>query len=170
MYKKRGPRKHKADYGRMAMHTAYTKSTSELEKVGYSTYAKVLNEFNKAVVHEILQSAFEYIMPCRLGTLRIKKYKPTIKVLKNGSIKGKLKPDWKATKELWAKNEDAKKNKKLVYHTNDHSDGYEYKWHFSNYRSTCKNKSAYCFVPSRTNKRAITALVKDENFKGDYYE
>jgi hypothetical protein len=168
MYKKRGQGKQSADFGRLHMHTAYKKTVEDA--VDYSTYADILNKFNKAVVEEILHNAFEFIMPCRLGTLRIKKYKPSVRVLEDGTLKGKLNPNWKATRKLWAKNEDAKKNKILVYHTNDHSDGYEYKWHFSNYRSTCENKSAYCFIPSRTNKRAIAALVKDENFKGDYYE
>jgi hypothetical protein len=163
----RGPRKIKVDYGRTDIYRFYNKIVENA--VERSVHSKVLNEFNKEVSRLMLEEAFEYVIPQRLGTLRIKKYKPQI-FDKDGNLKKtNLNPDWKKTIELWARDTEAKAAKKLVYHTNEHSDGYEYKWHFSNYRSLCKNKSAYCFVPSRTNKRAITALVKNENFTGDYY-
>lgn len=164
----RGPRKNKVDYARLDIFKFYKKAFKE-DSVSQSLHSKVLNSFNKKLVRSILTDAFEYILPHRLGVLRIKKYKPQL-LDKDGNLrKHKLKPNWKATNELWERSEEARKNKKLVYHTNEHSDGYQYKWHFSNYRSTCTNKSAYCFIPSRTNKRAITELVTDEEFTGDYY-
>ena len=126
--------------------------------------------YNKAISKEMLENAFEYILPFRLGIIRIKKYKAHYKVdEETGKIIGNLSPNWKATKELWKDNEKAKSEKKLVYHTNEHSDGYQYKWYFSNYRSNCINKSAYCFIPSRTNKRELASLIKDEEFDGDFY-
>tara|TARA_R110000803_G_scaffold49695_1_gene103403 strand:- start:1126 stop:1626 length:501 start_codon:yes stop_codon:yes gene_type:complete len=164
----RGPRKNKVDYGRPDIYKFYKKDGNDL-LVSQSLHAKVLNSFNKKLSKIILEEAFEYIIPQRVGALRIKKYKPRLIDNEGNLIKKNLKPDWKATNELWARDEKAKENKTRVYHTNKHSDGYEYKWHFSNYRSNCVNKSAYCFLPSRTNKRGITALVTDENFEGDYY-
>jgi hypothetical protein len=164
----RGPRKVTVDYGRADVFKSFKKdeNTPDLDR---STHSKVLNEFNKEVSRLILEEAFEFLLPARVGTLRIKKYKPKI-FNKDGSLKkDKLNPNWKKTNELWNKDPEAKAQKKLVYHTNEHSDGYEYKWHFSNYRSMCENKSAYCFIPTRTNKRAITALVTDEEFTGDYF-
>lgn len=163
----RGPRKVTVDYGRSDIFKAFKKA--EDIDIPQNIYSKVLNDFNREISRLILEEAFEFIIPNRIGTLRIKKYKPKI-FNKDGELKkNKLNPNWKKTNELWAKDAEAKANKILVYHTNEHSDGYEYKWHFSNYRSICKNKSAYCFIPTRTNKRAITALVTNEEFKGDYY-
>ena len=117
----------------------------------------------------MMEEAFEFLLPRRLGTMRIKKYKTKIKIDDSGKIIGSLSPNWAATKELWSNDSQARENKKMVYHTNEHSDGYQYKWHFSNYRSNCVNKSAYIFVPSRTNKRRLAELIKDEEFNGDYY-
>jgi len=166
---KKRPRKIKVDCGRMDMYKAYVKNNKE-DKISYSTYSKVLNSFNKKISEKIMKESFEYIIPYRLGILRIKKYKPSIKIDENGNLDYKgLSPNWKATKELWKKDKEARKAKKIVFHTNDHSDGYNYKWHFSNYRSNCENRSVYSFIPTRTNKRTLAELIKDEEFTGDFY-
>ena len=166
---KKRPRKVKVDCGRMDMYKAYLKNNKE-DKVGYSAYSKILNSFNKDISEIIMKESFEYIIPYRLGNLRIKKYKPSIRIDKEGNLDYKgLNPDWKATNDLWATDKTAKDAKKLVFHINDHSDGYNYKWHFSNYRSNCANRTVYSFIPSRTNKRILAELIKDENFTGDFY-
>lgn len=166
--KKRGPRKIQVDYGRDDIYSLYKKSVDN--PVDKKMHSAVLNSFNKAISKAITENAFEYIIPFRLGILRIKKYKAQYKIdEETGKIIGNLPVNWKATNELWKDNDEAKKDKKMVYHTNEHSNGYQYKWNFSNYRSNCVNKSAYCFVPSRTNKRTLAALIKDENFTGDFY-
>lgn len=166
---KRGPRKIKVDYGRPDMYKAFIKENKK-DSISSSIYSKVLNDFNKGISKEILENAYEFVLPQRLGIIRIKKYKQKVKIDNQGNLDtSNLSPNWKATNELWAKNAEAKKQKKRLFHTNEHSDGYQYKWHFSNYRSVCVNKSAYCFVPSRDNKRAITVLVTDEDFNGDFY-
>lgn len=165
---KRGPRKNKVEYGRTAMYSLYRKVANN--PVDKSVHSSVLNDFNKEISKAIMEEAYEYLLPFRLGTLRIKKYKAHYKIdEETGKIAGNLPVNWKATNELWANNPEAKEAKKMVYHTNEHSNGYQYKWNFSNYRSNCPNKSAYCFVPSRTNKRTLAALIKDEDFEGDYY-
>jgi hypothetical protein len=166
---KRGPSKVKVDCGRMDMYRYYLKNNKR-DRTDYSTYSKILNSFNKKVSMKIMEHAFDFPIPFRLGTLRIKKYKPSIKIDKEGNLKHKgLSPNWKATKELWEVDKNAKKSKKIVFHTNDHSDGYNYKWHFSNYRSNCANRSVYSFIPTRTNKRILAQLIKNEEFTGDFY-
>lgn len=164
----RGPRRVDVDYGREDMYKLY-KSVVDNPKES-KLYSAVLNDFNKTISKEITEHALDYLLPLRLGNLRIKKYKAHYKIdEETGKIIGNLSPNWKATKLLWENDKIAKETKKLVYHTNEHSDGYQYKWHFSNYRSNCINRSAYCFIPSRTNKRSLATLIKDEDFTGDYY-
>ena len=105
-----------------------------------------------------------------LGTIKVVKFKPKFKFDEDGKlIKGKLYPNWKATKELWAKNSKAKEEKKLIYHVNDHSEGYQYKWVYDTYRNKSINKSAYNFIPVRTNKRRIPSLLHNDDFRGDFY-
>jgi hypothetical protein len=170
---KRTEGKIKVHFARPDMFKFYNKNRatkySDYE-VSYTKYSKVLNLFNQEVSRMILEESFEFIMPARLGTLRIRKYKPKIRLDEQGNlIKKNLAPNWEATKELWNKNPKAKEEKKIVYHTNSHSEGYQYRWFYNAYRSNCKNKTAYLFKASRTNKRRLSSLIKDENFKGDYY-
>ena len=96
--------------------------------------------------------AKEFKMPYRLGTLRIKKKKM------NYSKKNKLKINWLETN----------KHKKVIYHLNDHTDGFNYRWFWSKINAVIKNKSVYSFQATRTNKRRLAGLLK--NKKVDYFE
>lgn len=170
----RGKGKVEVHYGRVDMYKHYINSVEgkpDRFQVSYSDFSKMLNMFNKGISSLILEDAFEYILPKRLGILRIKKYKPKIQLDDEGNLKTQhLAVNYKATNDLWARDENAKNNKKLIYHLNNHSDGYRYTWYYSTYRSNLKNKSLYRFIPTRTNKRELSRLVKDPDFKGDYYE
>jgi hypothetical protein len=81
----------------------YKKDYEEVN-VDYKTYAKIIKSFNQRIMEKILFEAFEFELPYRLGTIRIKKKKTHFdqKVMKI---------DWKKTKELG----------KRVYHINDHT-------------------------------------------------
>jgi len=161
---------HNADYGRIHMYSTYCKRVSVTDRQSEKVYRKVLNDFNKAVVDLIVNEAYDFIIPCNLGSLKIIKFKNKFKFNSNGEmIKGKLYPNWKATNELWAKNPEAKAQKKLIYHVNEHSEGYQHKWCYDNYRNKSINKTAYNFIAVRSNKRRIPMALHDENFKGDFY-
>jgi hypothetical protein len=171
--KERGPKKIQVGCSRPDMYKAYikrNKDKGERFDITYGKYAKVLNKYNKGIVHLILHTAMEYIIPYNLGTIRIRKYKPNVLDYKTNELrKGHLAPDWHTTLELWGENPKAKEEKKIVFHINDHTDGYRYRWYFRNYRSTCPNRTAYSFQASRTNKRKLAALLLDEDFEGDFY-
>jgi hypothetical protein len=170
---KRGKGKIKVHYGRADMYKHYIESTEKKPEgiqVSYSDYCTVLNKFNKDISKAIMENAYEFILPSRVGIIRIKKYKPKIKVKDNGElITNNLAVDYKATNELWRNNPEAKKAGKKVFHLNNHSDGYRYIWYYSNYRNNLPNKSLYRFIPTRTNKRELSKLIKDDTFKGDYF-
>jgi hypothetical protein len=171
---KRGKGKIKVHYGRADMYKHYIESTEKLPEaaqVSYSDYCKVLNKFNTDISTAIMESAYEFILPKRLGTVRIKKYKPKVRLDEEGKLlTNNLAVDYKATNELWENNPEAKKAGKKVFHLNNHSDGYRYIWYYSTYRSNLPNKSLYRFIPTRTNKRELSKLIKNENFKGDFYQ
>jgi|TARA_R110002126_G_scaffold249043_1_gene391968 hypothetical protein len=171
--KKRGEGKTNASFGRNDMFKHYSTRSEDMVdrfKVSPTKHSLILNKFNKEVSRMMLEEAFDFLLPHRIGTMRIKKYKPTL-LKKNGELNIRhLSVDWKKTNEMWENDTEAKKLKKVVYYENNHSEGYNYRWYFSNYRSLCKNKSAYCFKPTRTNKRHLASLVKDPDFKGDFYE
>jgi len=124
------------------------------QAVSYGAYRKVCEAFNKAVSNKILEEAYEFVLPYRLGTLRIKKRKLNLSYL-NG-----LRVDYKKSKEAG----------KTVYHLNEHTNGIFYSWWWNKRTSIVKNKTYYKFIPTRVNKRAIKALIDNPNKIIDYFE
>jgi hypothetical protein len=137
--------------------------------VDYSAYCKVLDTFNKALRDEILYNSFDYNMPSRLGLLGIRKKKLTPWINEDGDLVNPLPIDWKATNDLWAVDSQAKKQKKIVRHFNEHSKGYIAQWYYSTTKATYQWKSAYSFIPCRTAKLELSKIMKDEDNKIDYY-
>jgi len=131
----------------------------ELKK--YIIYA---NEFNKFLIDKVLNGD-EVTLPARFGTLSIIGKKENIKFDENGKVKG-LAPDWVKTKELWNNNPKAKEEKKLLYHTNSHTDNTRYKVFWSKQRILIQNKILYSLRITRTNKRNIHNLIlKNKQYK-----
>lgn len=122
--------------------------------VSYKTYRQLCESFNKLISKYILEEAGEFTLPYRLGTLRIKKTK-----MDYGN-KNHMRPDWKKSKELG----------KTVYHLNDHTDGFRYRWAWNKSNVVTVGKKLYCFYPTRTNKRTLASLLKDEDKNVDYFE
>ena len=90
--------------------------------------------------------------------------------MKDGKlVKRCLSPDWKASKELWEKQYpglttdeiSAIKNKKILYHLNEHSGGYGARFFWDKTTSNAINQSAYVFKATRTLKEELAAHIKD---------
>ena len=121
----------------------FDKSGDNIYKVDKSTYRNICIDFNEMLIDYIISDAGEVTLPCRLGTLRIKKIKS----------KNRKMVDWKLTKEYG----------KLIYHLNMHTDGYYYKWFWHKKKAIFTNKSAYSFSPTRNNKRTLASLLKSNS-------
>ena len=135
------------------------KETTTNEIVDSRTYIDYANEFNKFLAEKVIEG-YEITLPARLGTLSIIGKKQKIKVDENGKIFG-LAPDWVKTKELWDNNPKAKEEKKLLYHTNNHTDNTIYKFLWSKNRILITNKILYSLRMTRDNKRKVHSLVKN---------
>jgi hypothetical protein len=125
--------------------------------VDFKTYIELCSKFMKFIIEKVFEGLC-VPLPGRLGTLQIvgKKQKPVIG--EDGEIKG-LAPNWPATLKLWEKDPEAKKNKKLVYHTNYKTDGYRYKFFWSKKRVLVENKTLYTLKMTRANKRSVKDLI-----------
>lgn len=135
-----------------------------------SNYCAILSDFNKAIIGEIIYDNFEFILPARLGTLSIVKIKPTVRVdKKTGKIGYSLPINWKATKELWADDIEAKEKKILVRHLNEHTNGYLCKWRYSKHKATYRWKSAYSFLMCRPSKNELAKFLQDPTRESNYY-
>ena len=163
---------YKTDYNIIDMWKFYRDTQREkgLPVLDLATYRKVIKEFNTKVCNSIVENSDEFRLPFRLGYLRIRKFKTKYKLDHNGKLKtNMLKPNWVATKELWETNEKAKEDKKIVYHTNSHTDGYYYKWYWDKRVCNIKNSSVYSLVMTRANSRKIANVIKN-NDSIDYFE
>ena len=158
-----------ADYGIKDIYKFY-KSYSD-NPIEYATFVRIWKKFVKKVTDGIVLEGKDFIMPFRLGAVGIRKSKIIVQMNEDGSIdKRFLRPDWKSTKELWKRDEEAKKRKQLVFHLNKHFGGYNCRWFWD--KSTCavQNQTAYSLTMSRENRRKLAAAIFNEELEVDYYE
>lgn len=127
--------------------------------VDIQSYLLLTAAYNTFLIDKVLDGK-EVTLPSRMGTLSIVGRKQTIRFDEDGKIEG-LAPDWVKTKELWATNPEAKKNKKLVYHMNSHTDNVRYKFLWSKKNVLVENKTLYSLRLTRTNKRAVHAKIME---------
>lgn len=154
-----------AELGRSKIYKFYLNYLKErkLENniVNPKMYSNVLNNFNKEIGRKLIEESFDFIMPMNIGQLRIRKYKPKYFFDSDGKLKknSKMSINWELSK----------KYHKRVYHTNQHTDGYKYSFHYSNYRCILPGRSFYKFIPCRTLKRTLAKTIKNPDFRGDFY-
>lgn len=122
-------------------------------------YNKIVNGLMLYIMKKVLDG-YDVRLGAGLGIISIagEKVKPLIN--NNGKIKG-LAPDWGETKKLQARDEEAKKNKQIVYCFNEHSNGVKYKFVWSRRDVLIKNKQYYQFTFARANRRALAKLIKE---------
>ena len=123
-----------------------------------SEYLQINNKFMKFLMSKLFEVG-EINIPERLGKLTISGKKIKVRI-EDGEIKG-LAPDWVKTKELWEIDSVAKQNKKLVYHFNEETNGVRYKFSWSKNKVLVSNKTLYNLRMTRTNKRELSRLVKN---------
>lgn len=109
----------------------------------YVRFKSILEQFNTNLRHLLLEGSDGFKMPYRLGYLQIVKYKPKTYTNKSLSV------DYKTSKEL---------NKK-IYHLNEHSDGYKYRFYWSKNTNTIPDIYKYQVQLVRKNKRDLAQLI-----------
>jgi len=136
-------------------------------EVDIKTYLLIVGDYNKFLMNKVLEG-IEVTLPARMGTLSILGKKQKVRIDEEGNIHG-LAPDWVKTKKLWEENEEARKNKKLLYHINSHTDGVRYKFLWSKLQVLVENKTLYSLRMTRDNKRAVNAMAKQgKQYKTKY--
>jgi len=111
--------------------------------ISYKLYRDICEEFNKELIKAIIEDGYFFNVPYRLGVIRIKKKKINF---------NNLKPNF----GLYNESEGKLKNK----HLNEHSGGYYCMFYWNKQNCVVKNKTAYCFIPTRHNKRWLASEIK----------
>lgn len=156
------------------------------------TYVETCKLINKTISNKIITESFEFRVPYRLGSLRIKTNKQTIKFT-DGKLDTRKNPiNWNATVSLWKETypdmsmDEIKKipNKKIIIHVNEHSNGYIMRWYWDKRVCNISNNSAYAFKPVKgpvteegcTNdgyfygRLGLSKWIKSEDRINEYYE
>ena len=140
---------------------------------------------NKTISDMIIKKSFEFRIPFGLGFLRIKKTKLKF-IIRNGKIDiNKNIIDWGATWEYWEQKYMGKTrkeirgipNKKVIFQTNDHTDGEVMRWYWDRKISNVKNILVYSFKPVKggsfngflTGRLGLGKWIKSDEKENDYY-
>lgn len=123
-----------------------------LYQVDYKTFRGIIDDYFRYLRDEIIENGKEVKLPCRLGTLQIVKHKP--KTYTNRS----LRIDYGESKKLG----------KMVFHLNEHTDTFKYRFYWNKHNMIMKNKTKYQLVMTRDNKRHLAQILK--NGIRDYIE
>ncbi len=115
-----------------------------LYQVDYKTFRGIIDDYFRYLRDEIIENGKEVKLPCRLGTLQIVKHKP-----KEWTGKS-LRMDYHASKEYG----------KMMYHLNEHSNGFKYRYYWSKLNMLTPNKSKYQLIMTRANKRRLAQIIK----------
>jgi len=175
-YQKRTEGKRNADYGSNDIYKYYCRKTKNPKKLTQTQYFEVFDEFMAHVKHLMMFNSFTFLMPHRLGGIRIFKYKPPLKLDDKGNLsKRNLRPDWKVTINYWKElypdktGEELKeiKGKPIIYHLNKHTDGYKTRFGWDKSTAIVKNIRGYSIQPLRCFLREIAKTIK-ENPKIDF--
>jgi hypothetical protein len=170
---KRGKGKHIGNIRKNDFYKYYQENAklTKVDRVKYNGFLKeVLETFGKLIIEEGLELKLNQI-----GKIRIKT--KILNLIKSNGELSKLKVNWKATWDHWfsrypnlSREEIVKiKDKKLLYHDNEHSNQEYYVHYWNNFTSNLKYKSFYDFKPSRQYSRLLAKVIKDPNRKIFYY-
>ena len=169
----RGKGKHIGSIRKNDFYKYYQKNAklTKVDRVKYNGFLKELLEtFGRLIIEEGLELKLNQIGKIRIRTKTLNLIKP------NGNL-SRLKVDWKATWDHWfsrypnlSREEIVEiKDKKLLYHDNEHSNQEFYVHYWNNFTSNLKYKSFYDFKPSRQYSRLLAKVIKDPNRKIFYY-
>lgn len=169
-YKEEGKRRrYKTDVTLPDFYKYYKNSVDK--PVDYETFKNVVYEFNESICKGCIYDNLYFKMPNRLGVLSIKKRKTVASINKDGSLNTKfLSVNWKATKELWDRDSEAKEKHQKVYHLNRHTSGYILRWCWDRFNINLSNRTYYSLDIMRKYDRELAQVVLSEDSKLDYYE
>lgn len=179
---KRTEGKYKANVVTKDLYKAYKKNLKPVESItGGSTlgsydisekeYSNILKDINLAIVQMVILENFEFKLPYNLGRFSMIQRKITYELDEHGELKTKkLSVDYKATKDLWKSDDDAKLKKILVFHTNEHTDGNRMAYRWSKKGCAVTGLKSYFFLPCRQVKRAPAEYLKNPEYKLCFFE
>jgi len=137
--------------------------------VGWNKYRNIWKDIATELMEEVIITGYEWKLPCGLGTIRMKKYKPKLR-FKEGRLDPKiLHIDYNETRILWENDLDAREKKIKVYHLNSHSDGYKVVLDWLKPFTKTSKVRKFRFYPTRILESKVSEVLKKHLNKTDYF-
>ncbi len=182
MDNKRTEGKHKADITTKHLYKYYLANIPKIDSLAggktrgsydikQKEYSNILKDINKGITDIIVLENFEFKIPYQLGIKSMKQKKLKYKLDENGELDTRfLSVDYKATKDLWKNDEEAKLKKTLIFHTNEHTDGNRMSYWWSKSGAKTLGIAAYYFVACRDVKRKPAKYLRNPDYKLKFFE
>lgn len=174
------------------MYDYFKENYTKHSHISKSKYVRVCNLINMKLSDAIVRKSLELKLPYRLGYIRIRSYNYKIKFTDGKLDVRRNAIDWNATRELWKELYPGKTmaelknipNKKIVIHTNEHSNSTLLKWYWDKRMCNVRNSMPYSFkaVKGEQNKeyyekpdaywygrRGLAKWAKSEDRFNEYY-
>lgn len=123
------------------MYKDFVKQTDT--DISYELYKLILQDMCKVILEYLFEASEGFKMPYGLGYIQIVKYQPKTLSSKSLSV------DYKSSKQY----------DKLIYHLNEHSDGYKYRLYWSKVPKTFIDRYKYQLCLVRANKRKLAQMI-----------
>jgi hypothetical protein len=137
----------KQSYNEIDFYNYYTEYVdNDLYRIEKSLYKEIIFEFFKHIRDTFIEQGRSIKLPCRVGRLQIIKKKPKNWLTSPKAI------DYKTSKEL----------NHIVYHLNDHSNGFKFRLYWDKQDCNIPNKHKFQMKLCRDNKRHLAYLIKSK--------
>jgi hypothetical protein len=147
----------KANYERFIAENKLTK-----EEIPFDKYVKNLKVCNWLFIEYAIRTGKKAQLPFGFGNIAVNKKKLKRYKEFNGKTYINLQIDWAKTKQYG----------KRIYHTNEHTDGYNYKWMWFPKEAKLHLSHLYVFKATRNASRVLSKYLKRPNsiYKDLYLE
>lgn len=120
------------------------------EELPYAKYSKILHTCNWMFVEYSLRTGMKATLPYGFGPIAVSKKMLNRFKEYEGKKYINLRVDWAKSRKAG----------KRVYHTNEHTDGFNYKWGWFPKEARFYLSNIYTFIPCRYSSRALSRYLK----------
>lgn len=158
-----GPRVHKVNSSYGVYHSYKYIRKNKWFDIGQSLtehqFYSIIRGINSLLADSLIQG-HDIKLPCKMGTIEVRKYSARISIDNNGKIKTNLPIDWDRTLKLWSEDEEAYKERTLIKMEEKDI----FKVYYNRFKANYNNKSFYEFIVNRDLKRSLKHKIKNGNF------
>jgi len=145
-------------YGMHEYFQFYKRGNNRYNNINYIIFSKVISRLNLKL-GDILIEKRKFRLPY-VGMLNVYQ-EHRVPYIKDDKVRNAKPVDWLATKKLWSENEEAYNKKVVVRYSNKDTGGYVFRFYYSKFQSTMKNKQFYYIEFVRSLKIRLKERIQD---------